>query len=94
MTRPIVTLNGHRPATEASIGEPDDATPAGVQVPCIAMDLNRAAKALSLSARTVDELARSGHLPSFRVGRRRLFSPDALRQWVSAQANENEVADA
>ncbi|MCC5831325.1 MAG: helix-turn-helix domain-containing protein [Phycisphaeraceae bacterium] len=86
MTRPVVPLNGHRPAIEATIGEHDDATPAGVQVPCIALDLSKAAAALSISPRLLDELARAGTVPSFRIGRRRLFDPDALRQWVSAQA--------
>ncbi|MCC5830902.1 MAG: helix-turn-helix domain-containing protein [Phycisphaeraceae bacterium] len=93
MTRPVVTLSGTRPATKASINEPDDATPAGVQVPAIAMDLTRAAAAMSISPRTLDELARKNEIPSFRIGRRRLFDPQALRRWVSSQATGNEVAN-
>lgn len=36
-------------------------------------------------------LVRSGEIPSIRVGRSRLISADALREWVRRQQSEGEI---
>lgn len=54
--------------------------------PPISVGAREAARALGVSARTVEALAAIGELPSFRVGRRRLFSVEALRAWVRERA--------
>lgn len=45
------------------------------------------ARELSLSPTTVERLARSGAIPSTKIGRRRLFDPAAVRVVLEA-ANE------
>jgi excisionase family DNA binding protein len=50
----------------------------------VTVGVNGAAMLLDLSPRTVEMLAASNSLPSFRVGRRRLFSVAKLREWADA----------
>lgn len=45
----------------------------------------KAAELLSLSDRTVRQLAKDGKLPCVRIGSRLLFVPADLVQWVQAQ---------
>jgi excisionase family DNA binding protein len=47
------------------------------------IDLRAAAKLLSLSTRTVWQMATDGALPSTRIGRRLLFSTAALERFVA-----------
>lgn len=49
------------------------------------VSLREAAKMLGVSQRTTWQLAADGRLPSIRIGSRRLFSPETLREWVKAQ---------
>lgn len=53
--------------------------------PAIALGVREAAAALSVSPRTVEALAKAGVLPSFTLGRRRLFAVEALRDWARRQ---------
>ena len=48
----------------------------------ILMDLQNAARALSISARALWEWTRAGKVPHVRLGKRILFEPDALRAWA------------
>ncbi len=41
---------------------------------------------LNLGRSLVLELTYSGDLPSFKVGRRRLYSADAIREWVASKS--------
>ena len=54
----------------------------------IAVDVRGAAQALAVSPRTIEAMAARGDLPSFRVGRRRLFEVEALKQWTARQTAE------
>ena len=49
------------------------------------MRLAEVAKMLSLSERTIWALADSGDLKSFKVGRARLFSLQAIQEWISTK---------
>jgi predicted DNA-binding transcriptional regulator AlpA len=48
-----------------------------------ALSLRQVGQALTLSARSVWSLTKSGQLPSFQVGRRRLVSPAALNNFIA-----------
>jgi excisionase family DNA binding protein len=66
---------GNRPANvarEIASAEPEP----------LLVDAQAAARLLSLSRRTVWEMARRGELPSIKVHGRRLFSVERLRAWV------------
>ncbi len=65
-----------------------EATPAP-----LAVDSRGAARLLSLSARTIFSLTKRGELPSFMVGRRRLYSVVALATWVDEQITGPLAAD-
>lgn len=52
----------------------------------ILLDLAGAARSLKISERQLKDMASGGRLPEgvvVRLGRRRLFSPRALREWVA-----------
>ena len=49
--------------------------------------LKKAAPALSISKRNLEQKARDGEIPSVRIGRRLLFSPIALQAWIEKQQN-------
>jgi excisionase family DNA binding protein len=51
-------------------------------LPVIAMSMDDAAKSLGVSKPTVYALEREGRLRTFAIGRRRLVSPEALRECV------------
>ena len=55
----------------------------------LAMRLAEAAELLSLSERTVWGLANDGEIKSFKVGSARLFSLDAIQQWIRTKEDEN-----
>ena len=49
------------------------------------VDITEAARLLGVSTKTVWSAAKTGHLPSVRFGRRRLFSRASLEKWIEAQ---------
>ena len=53
--------------------------------PCLLMSARDAAKALSISERTLYSRTQDGTLPCVRLGGRRLFDPRALLAWIDAQ---------
>lgn len=55
----------------------------------LALRLAEVAELLSLSARTVWGLADAGEIKSFKVGTARLFSVDAIQQWIRTKEDEN-----
>lgn len=40
------------------------------------------AAAIGMTVKRVQELARNGAIPAFKIGRKWQFSPDAVRSWV------------
>jgi excisionase family DNA binding protein len=51
-------------------------------VPCLLWNDRELAISLGMNVKRVQELARRGVLPGFKVGRKWQFDPDALRAWV------------
>jgi len=48
-----------------------------------AWSLSDTAAATTLSPRSIQRAVKAGELPVARAGRRLLFSPDAVRRWIS-----------
>ena len=57
------------------------------EVPRLLLDAHQAARALSISERTLWSLTDKGEIPSVRIGRRVLYDPRALRGWIDGQAD-------
>ena len=65
-------------------------------VPRVALSVAEAAKALSLSDRTITSMITKGEIPVIRIGKRRLIPVDGLREWVAlitAPANTTEESN-
>lgn len=61
--------------------------------PAITIGVREAAQALCLSPRTVERMAQTAELPSFKVGRRRLFSVEALRAWAADRTESSRTVE-
>ena len=55
------------------------------------VDLKTAAELLGISRKNLWSRARSGEIPSLKVGARRLFSRVALTDWIAAQIAAQSV---
>ena len=53
--------------------------------PKLALSIDEAAEALSLSARTIEAMVKARELPTIRVGRRVLLPVAALVDWLAEQ---------
>lgn len=69
----------------------DPAVSAGTIHPAIIGRLG-AAPYIGLSRATLDELTRQGIIPSFKVGRRRLYRVVDLDEWIAAQIAGGDTA--
>lgn len=58
----------------------------------IALSPREAARALSVSERTLATWTAAGSIPSIRIGRRRLYPVAQLREWLARQV-ESGVSD-
>ena len=56
------------------------------------LDVNRAAKILGVSSRTVYNMARQGQIPATRVGREWRFARKTLIDWVSKSSENEQLA--
>lgn len=60
--------------------------PTLMPIPRLLLSRDEAAVAIGLSVRELDDLTSPrGPIRCVRVGRRVLYSPDALRQWIDSQ---------
>lgn len=48
------------------------------------IDVHRLARLCSFSARTAAKFVKEGKIPSVKIGGRRLFRVEAIRQWLKA----------
>ena len=55
------------------------------ETPCLLLSAREAAKALSISERTLYSRTEDGTLPCVRLGCRRLYDPRALAAWIDGQ---------
>ncbi len=65
-----------------------------VSPPALALSERDAARALGISPRTLWELRTRGEVPYRRIGRRVLYSVDALRAWLTGSRPKGAGDDA
>jgi excisionase family DNA binding protein len=58
----------------------------------LALRPREAAKALSISERTLWSLTKEGRIPHIRIGRAIVYPVDSLRAWLAAKAQEGQHA--
>ncbi len=63
------------------------------EIPCLAMRLREAAKALGISERLLWEWTDKGVVPHVRLGKAILYPVDSLRDWLRRQAQAAEEGD-
>lgn len=56
--------------------------------PPLLVDRKEASRLLNLSLRKLDAATKAGRIPCVRIGRRVLYSVDALREWISEQSRQ------
>ena len=61
------------------------------KIPCLLWSDRETAIAIGMSVKRVQELARLGLLPGFKIGRRWQFDPEALRSWVRSQGGTKQA---
>jgi len=61
------------------------------EIPCLLWSDTQAAAAIGMSVKKVQELARAGMLPGFKVGRNWWFDPDAIRAWIKGRGGSRQV---
>jgi excisionase family DNA binding protein len=52
------------------------------------------AAAIGISVKRVQQLAREGLLPAFKLGRNWRFDPDAIRTWIKESGKSEQVSAA
>jgi predicted site-specific integrase-resolvase len=67
----------------------DPLNAAAATVPSLALRPRDAARALSISERTLWYWTKAGIVPSVRVGHVTLYPVDAVRKWLAEQAQKN-----
>lgn len=60
----------------------NEGTTSSPEIPCLLWSDEQVAAAIGMSVKRVQELARVGLLPAFKVGRNWWFDPDAVRAWI------------
>jgi hypothetical protein len=71
-----------------SINEASTSSP---EIPCLLWSDRQVAAAIGMNVKRVQELARLGLLPGFKVGRNWQFDPEALRSWVRSHGGSKEA---
>ncbi len=61
------------------------------EIPCLLWSDRQVAAAIGMSVKRVQELARLGLLPGFKVGRNWQFDPEAVRSWVKSNGRAKEA---
>jgi Helix-turn-helix domain len=61
------------------------------EIPCLLWSDKQVAAAIGMSVKRIQELARLGLLPGFKVGRNWQFDPEALRSWVRSHGVSKEA---
>ena len=61
------------------------------EVPCLLWNDRQVAAATGMNLKRIQELARRGLLPGFKVGRNWQFGPEALRSWIKRNGGSKEA---
>jgi excisionase family DNA binding protein len=59
------------------------------QPPAISLRPQQAAHAIGISLSTLERLTKTGEVPAVKVGRVRLYSVDALKDWLHGKGGTN-----
>jgi excisionase family DNA binding protein len=62
-----------------------------MEIPRLLWSDEQVAAAIGMSVERVQELARTGILPGFKVGRNWRFGPEAIRSWVKNNGRSKEA---
>jgi excisionase family DNA binding protein len=58
------------------------------EVSCLLWTDRQVAAAIGVTVKRIQELARMGLLPGFKLGKNWRFDPDAVRSWVKSKSKE------
>ena len=58
------------------------------EVEPLLMDARTASKSLSISERSLWTFTKNGEIPCVRIGKRVLYDPNDLREWIARQKNK------
>lgn len=72
----------------------NERSPSSPDIPRLLWSDRQVAAAIGMSLKRVQELARLGLLPGFKVGRSWQFDPEALRYWVKSNGNSKDLSKA
>jgi excisionase family DNA binding protein len=61
------------------------------EISCLLWSDRQIAKAIGMSVKRVQELARMGLLPGFKLGKHWRFDPDAVRSWVKKNGSTKKA---
>jgi len=61
------------------------------EIPCLLWNDRKVAAAIGMSVKRIQELARLGLLPGFKVGRNWQFDPDSVRAWIKGSGRSKQV---
>ena len=60
------------------------------EVSCLLWSDKQVAAAIGVTVKRIQELARMGLLPGFKLGKHWRFDPDAVRSWVKSNGKSKE----
>ena len=63
------------------------------EILCLLWNDRQVAAAVGMSVKRIQELARLGLLPGFKVGRNWQFDPEALRSWIKKNGGSRRAAE-
>jgi excisionase family DNA binding protein len=69
----------------------NDRPTSSAEFPCLLWSDRQIAAAIGMSVKRVQELARNGSLPGFKLGKTWRFDPDEVRTWVKRNGGSKKV---
>lgn len=71
--------------------KPNELVTSSQEIPCLLWSERQVAAAIGINVERVQEFARTGVLPGFKLGRNWRFDPEAIRSWVKHNGRPNEA---
>jgi excisionase family DNA binding protein len=69
----------------------NDQLASSADIPCLLWNDSQIATAMGISVKRVQELARMGLLPAFKIGKKWRFDPDEVRSWVKKNGRSKKM---